>query len=93
MPASNVTRCVVTGGAGFIGSSLVRSLLTEGHSVHVIDNLLTGNLDNLEDIAKEITVYEYDICDYDQVAPVISERLECFTLRRCPLCPNPFFIP
>ncbi len=42
---------VVTGGAGFIGSALVRALLANGKSVHVIDNLSTGKLENLEEVA------------------------------------------
>ncbi len=41
-------RAVVTGGAGFIGSTLTDRLLAEGHSVTVIDNLATGRLQNLE---------------------------------------------
>lgn len=38
---------IVTGGAGFIGSHLTEQLLTEGHSVTVVDNLTTGSLKNL----------------------------------------------
>jgi UDP-glucose 4-epimerase len=41
-------RAVVTGGAGFIGSTLTDRLLAEGHSVTVIDNLATGRLTNLQ---------------------------------------------
>ncbi len=40
-------RALVTGGAGFIGSTLVDRLLAEGHSVDVIDDLSTGSLANL----------------------------------------------
>jgi UDP-glucose 4-epimerase len=40
-------RALVTGGAGFIGSTLVDRLLAEGHSVDVVDNLSTGSLANL----------------------------------------------
>ena len=40
-------RAIVTGGAGFIGSTLVDRLLAEGHSVDVVDNLSTGSLGNL----------------------------------------------
>jgi UDP-glucose 4-epimerase len=49
-------RIVVTGGAGFIGSNLVDTLLDEGHAVTVVDNLSTGKFDNLmgvKDAAKE----------------------------------------
>jgi UDP-glucose 4-epimerase len=41
-------KCLVTGGAGFIGSHLVDRLLADGHEVVVIDNLATGRRDNLE---------------------------------------------
>ena len=40
-------KAIVTGGAGFIGSNLVDKLIEQGHEVVVIDNLLTGNLDNV----------------------------------------------
>jgi UDP-glucose 4-epimerase len=42
-------RALVTGGAGFIGSTLVDRLLAEGHSVDVVDDLSTGSLANLAD--------------------------------------------
>ena len=45
-------KVVVTGGAGFIGSALVRKLLEDGASVAVIDNLLTGHERNLDGSAR-----------------------------------------
>jgi UDP-glucose 4-epimerase len=41
-------KILITGGAGFIGSHLAERLLGEGHTVHVIDNLSTGRLENIE---------------------------------------------
>jgi dTDP-glucose 4,6-dehydratase len=40
-------RTLVTGGAGFLGSHLCDRLLAEGHTVVCMDNLITGNLDNI----------------------------------------------
>ncbi len=65
-----MNRSIVTGGAGFIGSALVRALLAQGRRVHVIDNLSTGKLDNLEEIADQITVHEFDLRDYDRSRPL-----------------------
>lgn len=44
-------RCLVTGGAGFIGSHLVDALVVRGHDVTVLDNLLTGSTANLNPAA------------------------------------------
>ena len=44
-----MTRALVTGGAGFIGSTLVDRLLAEGHEVTVVDDLSTGRLSNLDE--------------------------------------------
>ena len=44
-------RCLVTGGAGFIGSHIVQQLRDDGHEVRVLDNLSTGSRDNLDGMA------------------------------------------
>jgi nucleoside-diphosphate-sugar epimerase len=54
---------LVTGGAGFIGSALVRSLLGFAHSVRVLDNLSTGFKSNLDDCLDRIELIEGDISD------------------------------
>ena len=49
---------VVTGGAGFIGSNLVDKLLSEDHQVIILDNLSTGNIDNLSKQASESFIHK-----------------------------------
>jgi UDP-glucose 4-epimerase len=60
-----VTRALVTGGAGFIGSHIVRGLLDRGDHVVVLDNLSTGHRSNLKDL--EVEFIEGDIRDVDVV--------------------------
>jgi len=55
---------LVTGGAGFIGSSLVRRLLGVGHSVRVLDNLSTGFKSNLEECLNRIELMEGDVSEF-----------------------------
>lgn len=45
-----MARCLVTGGAGFIGSHLTERLLADGHQVTVLDDLSTGRRENLDDV-------------------------------------------
>jgi UDP-glucose 4-epimerase len=56
---------LVTGGAGFIGSNLVRALLESGDEVRVLDNFSTGNRANLEGLGVEIV--EGELRSYERV--------------------------
>ena len=58
-----MSRVVVTGGAGFIGSNLAHALLERGDSVVALDNFLTGRRQNLAGIAGHIDIVEGDIRD------------------------------
>src|SRR5229473_820047 len=62
-----MSSCLVTGGAGFIGSHLVDGLLENGHAVRVIDNLSTGNLANLAHVRDRIEMIEGDITNSQTV--------------------------
>ena len=59
MPSSYL----ITGGAGFIGSSIARALLARGDKVRVLDNFFSGKRENLADIAGDIELIEGDIRD------------------------------
>jgi UDP-glucose 4-epimerase len=83
-----MNRYIVTGGAGFIGSALVRALLAEGRTVHVIDNLSSGTRANLQEVEKQIVFHQLDICQYDQIAPVIAGAQRVFHLAAIPSVPK-----
>jgi len=64
---------LVTGGAGFIGSALVRGLLARGaNRVAVVDNLLTGYECNLDEVRGAVDFHAVDIRDYDALRRVME---------------------
>ena len=80
------TTTIVTGGAGFIGSELVRQLTADEASVVVIDNLVNGKRENVADVDGRITLLEYDIRDVSAYAPILREadvvyHLACLGVR------------
>jgi nucleoside-diphosphate-sugar epimerase len=77
---------VVTGGAGFIGSTLVRTLVDAGGDVHVIDNLLSGHKKNLDGVPA--TLHEADIRDGAAIGPVIEGADTVFHLAAIPSVPR-----
>jgi dTDP-glucose 4,6-dehydratase len=56
-------RIVITGGAGFIGSHLAERALAEGHDVRIVDNLITGSLDNVRHLTADprFTFLRHDV--------------------------------
>jgi nucleoside-diphosphate-sugar epimerase len=60
-----MTRCLVTGGAGFIGSHLAHALLNKGWEVRILDNLSTGKIENMDGFRDRVEFIEGTITDYD----------------------------
>ena len=62
---------VVTGGAGFVGSNLVKLLVNQGHDVTVIDNLHKGKKENLKSVLSRIQFKEIDVRNYDDLEKIL----------------------
>jgi UDP-glucose 4-epimerase len=66
-----LTRALVTGGAGFIGSNLVRALVERGDEVRVLDNFSTGNRANLAGV--DVEVVEGELRSYERVHNAVRD--------------------
>ncbi len=64
-------KCLVTGGAGFIGSHLTERLLADGHSVTVLDNFSNGRIENLTHLKENTALHveRVDVSSYESIAP------------------------
>ncbi|MBE3129451.1 MAG: SDR family oxidoreductase [Acidobacteria bacterium] len=67
-----MAKYLVTGGAGFIGSHIVETLVERGDAVRVLDNLTTGKKENLEAVAGRIEFVEGDIRDPETCARAVK---------------------
>ena len=76
-------RTLVTGGAGFIGSHLVRRLLMEGEEVICLDNFFTGSKANLRDVLDHPNL---ELVRHDVVQPIMLEVDRVYNLA-CPASP------
>ncbi|PBO85646.1 MAG: NAD-dependent epimerase [Thaumarchaeota archaeon] len=63
---------VVTGGAGFIGNNIVKLLIKKGHDVDIIDNLHTGEKENLNEVIDKINFYQIDIRNKKDLEKIIK---------------------
>ena len=62
----------VTGGAGFVGSYLVKLLVKEGHKITVIDNLRKGKKENIASVINKINFQKTDILDYQSLEKILK---------------------
>ena len=79
-------RVLVTGGAGFIGSHLCDRLLAEGHQVVVVDNLVTGSLDNIAHLAgrDDFRFIKHDVSNFI----FVPGKIEAVVHLASPASPN-----
>src|SRR5580765_1857799 len=85
----NMKRHIVTGGAGFIGSTLVRTLLNHADGeVEVVDNLLTGYEHNLEEVRAHVKFYRLDIRDGASLMSVMRGADTVYHLAAIPSVPR-----
>ncbi len=82
------TRVLVTGGAGFIGSNLADELIRQGAKVRIIDNFVTGNRENLEEISGDFEFIEGDLNDDGALGRSISDVDIVFHLAALPSVPR-----
>ena len=84
---------IVTGGAGFVGSHLVKYLVKKGHDVTVIDNLHKGKKENLEDVFNKIEFFEIDISDYNVLKNYLKNADGVFHEAALTAVPESFLMP
>ena len=65
---------VITGGSGFVGSYLCEKLINDGHKIIVIDNLLTGSTENINDLLdnENFSFIEHDVQDHIEIEDKID---------------------
>jgi UDP-glucose 4-epimerase len=77
-----VTKILITGGAGFIGSSLAKRLLSKGNEIVIYDNLATGRKENLDFVkgAENFTFLNKDMLDIKSLEEAISNSNKVYHL-------------
>ncbi|MFN2398269.1 MAG: NAD-dependent epimerase/dehydratase family protein [Gemmatimonadaceae bacterium] len=84
----NKSACLVTGGAGFIGSHLADRLVAMGNDVRVVDNLSTGDEANLEQLSGKIEFIVGDLCDPAVCSRAVKDVSTVFHVAALPSVPR-----
>lgn len=80
-------KCLVTGGAGFIGSHVAEQLVRDGHDVRVVDNLSSGSEANLEHLRRDLEFLQGDLRDPATCARAVAGTEVIFHLAAMPSVP------
>ena len=88
MVGARASRCLVTGGAGFIGSHVAERLVALGHQVRVVDNLSTGDEANLAGLDGEIEFLRGDLCEARVCRSAVARIDVVFHLAALPSVPR-----
>ena len=81
-----MNRVLVTGGAGFIGSHLVDRLISLNNNVIVFDNLISGNLENLDQVKNKenFSFVKGDLLEFDEIEKVLNNVSKVYHLAANP---------
>ncbi len=79
-----IKNILVTGGAGFIGSHLCKSLLELGHYVICLDNLITGSISNIQDLKRD---NNFEFVKHDITEPYFRDNIDQIYNLACPASP------
>lgn len=81
-------KCLVTGGAGFIGSHLVERLVQQGHEVTVIDDLSSGKMSNLSSVKSKIEFYNLDVASEEIETKFLDQERVFHLAARADIVPS-----
>ena len=81
MEENRLKNILVTGGAGFIGSHLCKSLLELGHNVICLDNLFTGSIKNISDLKENVN---FEFVNHDIIQPYFRDNIDEIYNLACP---------
>lgn len=86
-------RVLVTGGAGFIGSNLVRACVEAGDHVRVFDDLSSGREENLDEVRERIEFVQGSVVDFDAVLGAVADREVVYHQAALPSVPRSIEAP
>jgi nucleoside-diphosphate-sugar epimerase len=82
---------LITGGAGFLGSNFAALFVSNGDTVYILDNLITGSEDNLKKISDKVTFINADLTFADLPALLKNQRFDIIFHLASPASPKQYF--